>query len=150
MKLGSVIFYKNIPSFLSWGQRFVLKTKYSHLSICRGKDSLGLTLELEANIQVDTTTYHPDNEHRDVYEFIDTPEQVIKTVLIQIIHDYEEKTYGFISWLTIFIRRIFELLGFDAKGWNILWGWGIHCSELGFYYLMKIAVIMLNTPEKEL
>ena len=138
--------YKNIPSFLSWLQRWVLGTIYSHSAIYKGTDELGRMIEFEANLQVDQTTYHPDKKHRDVYEVVDVPGNVMKRVLNDIIDEYEEKTYGFISWFTILIRRIFEIIGFkNVKGWNILWGWGVICSELVWYYLYELSVYMTRS-----
>lgn len=137
--IGNWILYKNIKSELSWLQRFVLNTIYSHLSIGRGIDQLGLPLEFEANLQVNTTTFHPNKEHRDIFEFIDVPEEIMKEVIRELISDMEEKTYSFIAWPAIGLRRLFELMGFkNAKSWNILWGWGIHCTEIGWHQIDKL------------
>ena len=138
MKLGSIIFYKNIPSFTSWLQRFILGIPYSHNSIYIGKNELGRMQEFEANLEVGTTTFTDSTEHREVYP-LDIPEDTIKKVLNQLINEYEENSYGYISWIAIFLRRCFELCGFNAKGWNILWGWGVHCAELVYYYLLYLA-----------
>jgi len=138
MKLGSIIFYKNIPSFFSWLQRFILGNPYSHNSIYIGVNELGRMEEFEANLEVGTTTFTNSAEHREVYP-LDIPEDTIKKVLNELINEFEERSYGYVSWLTIFIRRCFEWLGFNAKKWKILWGWGVHCSELVYYYFLYLA-----------
>ena len=133
MKLGSIILYKNIPEFLSWVQRVVLNTIYSHLSIYIGKNDIDRHNEFEANIQVDQTTFRHDPEHQDIYELIEVPDEIIVKALNKLIDVSEEKIYGFGSWLTIFIRRCFEWLGFDAKGWKIWKVHGYHCTEVAWY-----------------
>ena len=138
MKLGSIIFYKNISGIGSWLQRFILGIPYSHNSIYIGVNELGRMQEFEANLRVNTTTFTDSVEHREVYP-LNLSEDTIKKVLNQLINEYEENSYGYISWIAIFLRRCFELLGFNAKGWKILWGWGVHCSELVYYYLLYLA-----------
>jgi len=138
MKLGTIIFYKNISGFTSWLQRRVLGIPYSHNSIYIGINELGRMEEFEANLEVGTTTFTDSVEHREVYP-LNIPEDTIKKVLNQLINEYEENSYGYISWVAIFLRRCFELCGFNAKGWNILWGWGVTCSELVYYYFLYLA-----------
>ena len=141
MKIGSVIFYSRIPSFLSWVQRQVLGTPYSHTSILC-PDYMNKPIEFEADLKVRYHTYEHSNKHRDIYELIDVPDEVILFVLHQL-RKYEDKIYGFVSWLAILIRRIFEVLGFkNAKSWDILVDKDLVCSELLWHYLNKISNIM--------
>ncbi len=144
MKLGSIILYKNIPEFLSWVQRVVLDTIYSHASIYIGKlEKIDSHTELEANLQVGQTKFVNNPKHQDIYELMDVPEDVVVEVIQNLILVYEEKIYGFIGWPAILIRRIFERLGFThAKKWNILWGWGVICTELVWYFLENVSLIM--------
>ena len=54
---------------------------------------------------------------------------------------YEGELYGFISWITIAIRHFFKRLGFkNTRNWKILWGWGVICSELLYYYTLEVSV----------
>ena len=139
MKLGSLIFYKNIPTFGSWLQRKILGTPYSHLSIYIGTNELGRMEEFEANAQVDTTTLTLNKNYREVYE-IDAPYETMKECLNAVINRFEEDTYGPQQWLSILIRRIGELLGFErAREWNILWDWGKTCTELIWYFLSDLS-----------
>ena len=141
MKIGSIIFYSRIPSFLSWVQRQVLGTPYSHTSILC-PDYMNKPMEFEADLKVRYHTYEHSNKHRDVYELVDVPDEVILFVLHQL-RKYEDKIYGFVSWLAILIRRIFEVLGFkNAKSWDILVDKDLVCSELLWHYLNKISNIM--------
>ena len=139
MKIGSLIFYKNIKGFTSWVQRVILGIDISHFSIYAGKDEMDNMLEFEANpYWVDRTTLRIKSpEHMEIYE-INLPEKDIKSVLNFLIQEFEETKYSYIQWLTIFIRQCFEWLGFDAKGWKILWGWGVTCSEVAWYYLFDL------------
>ena len=145
MKLGTVIFYKRIPTFLSWVQRKVLKTQYSHCSVMAGF-LLDKPMEFEASIKVSFHSYGDSPNYRDYYE-PDVPYAVVYRILKNIRDEYEGKTYGFISWFTIFIRRIFEITlpkkyKDKVKGWNILWGWGVICSELLWYYFDELSLEM--------
>ena len=121
LTLGAIILYKNIPGFTSWLQRIVLGIPYSHSSIYIGENELGRAEEFEANLEVGTTTFVDSVEYREVYNIIGVPEDVMKRVLNGLMDEFEENTYGFISWVAIFIRRCFELCGFNAKGWNKEW-----------------------------
>ena len=148
MKIGNIILYKNIKAFLSCVQRTILGTIYSHLSIYIGKDELNLPMEFEANVQVDRTTFHYNPEHQDIFEIIGVPEDVMKEVMTELIQELEEKTYSFIAWIAIALRRLFEALGFKkAKGWNILWGWGIHCTEIGWHQFDKLDKKEWDKPQ---
>ena len=142
LTLGAIILYKNIPGFTSWLQRIVLGIPYSHSSIYIGKNELGRAEEFEANLEVGTTTFVDSVEYREVYNIRGVPHPVMEKVLNELINEFEENTYGFISWVAIFIRRCFELCGFNAKGWNILWGWGVQCTELVYHFLVRLAKIM--------
>lgn len=147
--LGMIILYKNITTWTGVIQRFWWRVtrqpykEYSHLSIYAGISTLGRHIEAEANIQVDQTTFKYNPKNMDVW-IPKASERNIKQALNEAIDDHEEKAYGFISWLTIVIRGIFEMLGFDAKGWNILWGWGVMCSEFGWYYMNKLASLEMR------
>ena len=139
MKIGSLVFYKNIKGFTSWVQRVVLGTDISHVSIYIGKDEMGNMMEFEANpYWVDRTTLRLKSpEQMEIWE-INCPEEELKMVLNYIIHLLEETKYSYIQWLTVFIRQCFEWLGFDAKGWKILWGWGRSCSEVAWVELVSL------------
>jgi len=142
-KYGSINFYKNIGQFSSWLQRVVNKTIYSHNGLIAGQISeTGRSLEFEANLQVGFTTWR-SSVNTETYEWIGVADGIIHYAMHKVIEEYEEKSYGYISWLAIFLRRMFEKLGFKkARGWSILWGWGIHCSELIYYYLLEICTLM--------
>ena len=137
MKIGSLVFYKNIPGFTSWLQRKVLGTDISHVSIYIGKDEMGMMMEFEANPYFcDRTTLKlKPKENMEIWE-INLPEDFLKDSIRFTIYELEETKYSYIQWLTTFIRRCFEWIGFDAKKWNILWGWGMTCSEVVWYYLV--------------
>jgi len=149
MKLGSTILYQRIPSFLSWVQRFVLKTPYSHSSIIAGF-MLNNDIELEADIKVRLHSYGHSDKYRDVYELVDdVTYAVAHDVLVSIRQEFEGETYGFISWPAILIRRIFEIVlpkkySVKVKGWDILWGWGVICSELVWYFYKAVADAMIE------
>ena len=140
--LGYLIFYKNIPKFEAWLQRWVTNTIYSHVSISLGNklseiDAYG---EFEADLKVRLHSFHRRSGNMDVLKIIGVPYSVLWYSLKYVIDKYEGKTYGFISWLTIAIRYAFEKLGFkEVYKWNILWGWGVICSELVYYYFILIA-----------
>ena len=150
MLLGSIILYKNVRSWTAWIQQKVLDTRLSHASIYIGPlQQLDRENEFEANLQVDQTTFIYDPKHKDIYELWYVPEWVSKDIINSIMNEYEETTYGFISWPAILIRRIFEALGFkNAKGWNILWGWGVICTELVWHYLYRVSQEMMRYDEK--
>ena len=143
MKIGSLVFYKNIKGFTSWVQRVVLGTDISHVSIYIGKDEMGNMMEFEANpYWVDRTTLRLKSpEQMELWE-INLPEEDIKNSLNSVIWILEETKYSYIQWLTTFIRQCFEWLGFDAKGWKILWGWGTTCSEVVWCYLFGITPLL--------
>ena len=145
--LGYLIFYKNIPEFGSWLQRWVSNTIYSHVSISLGNklDAIDDCGEFEADLKVRLHSFHKRTESMDVLQIIGVPHQTLWHSLKYVIDMYEGKTYGFISWLTIAIRYGFEWLGFkEVYRWNILWGWGVICSELVWYYIMEIADRMID------
>lgn len=142
LTIGTIIFYKDLTALTSRIQQIVLGIPYSHNSIFIGNNQLGRLQEFEANLELGTTTFYPDPLHRELYS-INAPQEIIIEVLNQLIDDFEERVYGFIQWPAIGLRRLFEILGFkNAKSWNILWGWGVVCSELIYYYLYKLALRM--------
>jgi len=151
MKIGSLVFYKNIKGFTSWIQRVVLGTDISHVSIYIGKDEMGNMMEFEANpYWVDRTTLRLKSpEQMEIYE-INLPEKDIKDELNFIINYLEETKYSYIQWLTTFIRQCFEWLGFDAKNWEWLsfGGWGNTCSEVVWFYLHGLNQGLFNELEK--
>lgn len=143
--LGTIILYKNISTWTGVIQRFWWRItrqpykQYSHLSIYAGVSTLGRQLEAEANTQVDQTTFKYTPDNMDLF-MPNANQDNVKLALNQAIDAHEETLYGFISWLTIVIRGIFEMLGFkNVKTWNILWGWGVMCSEFGWYYMSLLA-----------
>ena len=141
MKIGSLVFYKNIKGFTSWIQRVVLGTDISHVSIYIGKDEMGNMMEFEANpYWVDRTTLKIKlPEQMEIWE-INLPEEDLKADVNDVINTFEEDRYSYIQWLTVFIRQCFEWLGFDAKSWKILWGWGATCSEVVYNHLVCTSV----------
>ena len=129
MKLGSKIYYKNLSGFTSRLQQWVLNTKFSHVSFYWGKDEYGLPLEFEANMEVERSSYLPDSKHQNIYEWVGVPDDIMKRAMMEVKSMFEYTSYGIGSWITIFIKRIFILLGFDrAIGWRIFWNklvvWG--------------------------
>lgn len=143
--LGTIILYKNISTWTGVIQRFWWRItrqpykQYSHLSIYAGVSTLGRQLEAEANTQVDQTTFKYTPDNMDLF-MPNANQDNVKLALNQAIDAHEETLYGFISWLTIVIRGIFEMLGFkNVKSWNILWGWGVMCSEFGWYYMYLLS-----------
>lgn len=142
-QLGDIIFYKNIKVVTSALQRKVLGIPYSHNALYTGVNQLGRMEEFEANLQVGTTTFTDSIEYREVYHVLGISDEIMKDSLNYLVDEYEEKVYGFISWPAIALRRIFELIGFkEARKWNILWGWGVMCSELVYYFLVMLALRM--------
>jgi len=143
--IGTIILYKNITTITGKIQRLWWRItrqpykQYSHLSVQAGTSTLGRELEAEANAQVDQTTFKYNPNNMDLF-MPNANQDNIKLALNTAIDTYEETLYGFISWLTIVIRGIFEMLGFkNVKTWNILWGWGIMCSEFGWHYMTLLA-----------
>ena len=98
MKIGSLIFYKNIKGFTSWVQRIVLGIDISHVSIYIGKDEMGNKMEFEANpYWVDRTTLRIKSpEQMEIWE-INLPEKDIKDELNFIINYLEETKYSYIQ-----------------------------------------------------
>lgn len=144
-EIGTIILYKNITTITGKLQRLWWRItrqpykQYSHLSIHAGVSTLGRELEAEANTQVDQTTFKYNPNNMDLF-MPNASQDNIKLALNNAIDEHEETLYGFISWLTIVIRGIFEMLGFKkAKSWNILWGWGVMCSEFGWYDMYLLA-----------
>lgn len=144
-EIGTIILYKNITTITGKIQRLWWRItrqpykQYSHLSVYAGESTLGRQLEAEANTQVDQTTFKYTPDNMDLF-MPNANQDNVKLALNQAIDAHEETLYGFISWLTIVIRGIFEMLGFKkAKSWNILWGWGVMCSEFGWYYMYLLA-----------
>lgn len=144
LRKGDIVYYKHIPEFLSDIQHKILNTPYSHTSIIAGHTDTQRLLEFEADVKVRLHSYSHSIPYREVWEWIDVPEDVLSQVIEELIFEYEGKLYGFIQWPTIFIKRCFELLGFkNARSWKILWGWGVVCSELLYYFVEKVAKTML-------
>lgn len=142
-QIGDTIFYKGINKFLSKVQQKVLNTDLSHSSTICGhlwtKDiAMMIPIELEADIKVRIHSYnHGDGKYREVWRWINNeliPQEIIDRVVSDHRNRYEDHWYGFIQWLTIAIRRLFEVLMpkkvDEIRKWNILWGWGTVCSEL--------------------
>ena len=142
--VGSFIFWKNIKTFTSSLQRFWTNTIYSHISIYAGQMG-GRDLEFEASKLVKFDSYNKrDIPKNDIIALKGVPLTIIQKSLDKIIEEYEGNMYGFFSWFTIFLRYLFQRMGFkNVHKWNILWGWGIHCSELGWYFLFDVISEML-------
>jgi len=149
MKIGSLVFYKNIKGFTSWMQRVVLGTDISHVSIYIGRDQMGNMMEFEANpYWVDRTTLRLKSpEQMEIWE-INRPEGELMLTTDMLIDTFEEDKYSYIQWLTTFIRQCFEWLGFDAKGWKILLGLGSTCSEVVWYHLFGVEALLNDELEK--
>lgn len=146
IQLGDLIFYKNIPEFGAWLQRVVTNTIYSHASISLGQklDQIDKMGEFDADLKIRLHSFSKRSKSMDVLQIIGVPYSIKWTALKYVIDRYEGKTYGFISWLTIAIRYAFERLGFkEVYRWSILWGWGVICSELLYYYFIKLADLMI-------
>lgn len=147
IQTGDTVLYTNLNAFTSKLQHWVLGTNLSHSSFVAGlfDDSV---LELEADLKVRLHTFlkswtdQIDYSHRQIFrynpELID--QQVVEEVIRELRFRFEDETYGFIQWPAIAIRTLFERLGFkNAKKWDILWGWGVVCSELLYYGEKEIA-----------
>ncbi len=145
IKLGSIIFYKNIPTFLSWVQRVLTNTIYSHTSISIGILTLfNKQVEFEADIKVRLHSFDKRTENMDVLELIDVPYKTRREAIKGLLH-FDGRSYGYIQWLAIFLRFTFKRMGFkNTHKWNILWGWGTTCSELVYWYLRAICPSMMR------
>ena len=144
LKVGDLIFYKNIPSFLSRVQQWYLKTIYSHVSIFSGTTEMNLNQEFDADLRVRFHTFRGITSKRDVFRFKDVSYDVLWQSTRAVADLYEGELYGFISWLTIAIRHFFKRLGFkNTRSWNILWGWGVICSELLYYFVEDVSGRMM-------
>ena len=135
---GDTVFYRNIPVFTSKVQQWVLGSDLSHSSYIAGLFDESV-MELEADIKVRIHTFlkktndEINPKHRQIFRY--NPELINQDIVLEVLREirfeFEDRFYGFIQWPTIAIRTMFERLGFkSARGWNILWGWGISCSEL--------------------
>lgn len=145
MKYGQYIFYKNIPNFLSWIQRVVTGTIYSHVSIAIGWiQKIQRELEFDADLKIRFHSFPKRSEYMDVLQLVGVPHRIREKVINEIVEGYENLSYGYIQWLTIGLRFLFEKMGYDAKGWNILWGWGVTCSELTYYDTLRTAEEMMS------
>lgn len=157
LMIGDTIYYKNIPEFLSRVQRVVMDMPYSHCSLFAGevryKSDIpqSISLEFEADVKV---RFHslPDNldidpQYREVFRFINTPQEIIDESMVEIIREFEGEVYAFLQWLSIFIRRCGEWLGFKkARSWRIFWGWTptVVCSELLFYFIERVTLKVIS------
>jgi len=144
---GAMVFWKYIDTFQSGLQRFWTYTIYSHISLFLEPLKVGNFLEFEANTFVRFSSYKKrDLKKNDIIVFSDdVPEEVYVAAMKTIIKRFEGEIYGFFSWFTIFLRFLFQRIGFkDTHKWNILWGWGVHCSELIWYYCIEIIEMMID------
>jgi hypothetical protein len=163
---GDIMYYKNIPEFLSGVQRKILDTEYSHCSLISGHlinvnyDFPMCNTEFEADIKV--RIHHLKNneeidpKYREVFRFRSVPTEIMDTVLTEIIEEFDGEVYAFIQWLSIGIRRLSEIVGYEnAKAWNLFWGWSrtVVCSELLYYFVKRIAeemIKLLKNKEKNI
>ena len=139
--LGTVILYHSMTAWTSKIQQWWWKVmgekvwQLSHASIYVGINRhLDRMMEYEANLQVDHTTFNY-NEKNMILFYPYCHSDSVKRALNKTINESEETVYGFIGWFAIALRGIFEMIlpktyKTRVKGWNILWGWGIFCSEL--------------------
>jgi len=162
--LGTVILYYGMTAWTSriqqWWWRVTAQSRkdLSHASIYAGINRhLQRMMEYEANLQVDHTTFNYNQSNMIVYYPYCHTESV-KRALNKTINESEETTYGFIGWLAIFIRGILEMILSEkqakkVKGWNILWGWGIFCSELVWRFWNNLCFDIVensyNTQERK-
>ena len=138
MELGSIILWKNIKTFGSRLQRWWTYTIYSHTGIFAGSSECG-NLEFEADLKVRFHIYKDSYKEKCDIIKIKASDEVRKEALQYVVDTFENEMYGAISWFTIFLRFLFQRIGFkNTRQWNILWGWGVHCSELTWYYLRRI------------
>lgn len=140
---GDTIFYRGLTGFSSRLQQVVLNTDLSHSSYIAGLLNEKTYLELEADIKVRLHSFLDigdpfDKEHHQLFrwnpEIID--QKIVEKTLFNLRHFFEDKYYGFGQWLTIAIRRAFELLGAkEARSWSIrfLGDFGTVCSELLYF-----------------
>ena len=144
MKTGDLIFYKNIPEFGSWLQRIVTNTIYSHVSILAGYNkNIAKLMEFDASHFVRFRSFFTQSKSMDVMILSGVSIEVKIKALRTVVDAYEGRSYGYIQWLTIALRFLFQWMGFrDTRGWNILWGWGITCSELVYAYLIELCRLM--------
>jgi hypothetical protein len=130
---GAFVFYKNIQLFSSWAQRYWTYSEYSHMSSIVGTTSLKTDLEFDADLLVRLHTFKR-NKNMDIIKWSDeVPNELIERVLKEVIKEYEGRIYGFISWLTIFIRFGLQRLGCKSMHKRKIFvgiGWGVTCSEL--------------------
>ncbi len=149
MRLGSIILYKNINAVTAWVQRFVLSTLYSHSAVYSGQSEAGYMEEWEANLQVGTTRFKPLPENQmEIYTLQNVPIDIVKQALDEVSDELDERGYGYIQWLTIFIRRIYEWLlperfHYRVKARRILWGWGIICTEAVWRFLHRVFSLVV-------
>lgn len=149
MKFGTIVFYKNIKGFTSWLQRVVTGYPYSHSSIYVGQDAFDYMMEFEANpLKVERTRLRIKKpEQMEIYEFT-CDEAILKEICGGLIEEFEGEKYGYVQWLTTFIRICLERLGFKkAKNYNILWGWGKSCSEVVYHLLERAFLRDVAQPE---
>lgn len=156
--LGMVILYAHITgSWTSWVQQTFWKlfNKHnwylSHASIYAGLNiDLDRHIEIEANIQVDQTTFRYNPDKMMVY-FPYCNRSSVERALTKTIDECEETLYGWIGWFAIAFRTLMEWMlpekyAKRVKGWNIFWGWGIFCSEyVHVYWSNLIKDILQNT-----
>ena len=155
MKTGDLIFYKNIPEFLSWLQRIVTNTIYSHVSILAGYNgSIDKNMEFDASLLVRFRSFHKQSPNMDVLR-VHADREIKLEALATVIEGWEGRGYAYVQWLTTFLRFAFQRIGFkNVKNWKILslGNWGTFCSELIWYYLMEVAHLMTakgrSAPER--
>ena len=144
MKIGTFIFYKNIPLFSSWAQRFWTNTIYSHMSVYLGK-YIGGELEFDADLLVRIHGFRASQNMDFVSWSNEVSEKVISEVLQGVIKEYEGRVYGFISWLTIFIRFGLQKLGFkNMHKKKFYMEWGVTCTELMYPIMMGVIKKMME------
>ena len=147
MKTGDLIFYKNIPEFLSWLQRVVTNTIYSHVSILAGyNQSISKNMEFDASLLVRFRSFDKQSPYMDVLR-VHADREIKVKALATVIEGWEGRGYAYIQWLTTFVRFVFQRIGFkNVKNWKILslGNWGTFCSELVWYYLMEVANMMIK------
>ena len=140
MKLGTIILYRDIKFWFSWIQRKITGMPYSHSSIYIGVNELGRREEFEANWQVGTTTLNYRPVKMEAYELIGVSET--KQILNELINGFENKSYGWLQVLTFIRRWFFDLIGIDTRKWKVWLKGGVLCSELVWYYLIRVAFEM--------
>ena len=162
--LGSMILYKNLTAFTSRVQQFwwtimyrrlpKIFRMYSHLSVFKGKDECGRNIEAEANLQIDQTTFRFNHNTMDIYMPLCGDKASIYAIN-KALDQFEEKLYGFGSWLAIFLRGILELM-FPKKNvrhWRILMDKTAMCSEFGWwvkYYMAEYVTEHSGSAQKRI